>query len=155
MFNQPYLDGFVSKERLANPPSRIEPYLRKNSIGYFVNIDVVVKADHSAQRMPKVISSICLLLILGVSLYLGYAYLAINLVLFFSLGFSPIHESAKRNALEHVATLAVILYRWHEENPAECDSLDSPSTYPSDTIWCSSKGGLGSPCTASHRARLI
>lgn len=120
--NQSYLDAFISKETLVNPPSRIEPYLQKNSIGYFINIDVVIRADHSSQRVPKIASSICLLLILGISLYLGYIYLAINLGLLFLLGFSPINESAKWNALEQIVTLAVILYRWRTENSIECDN---------------------------------
>lgn len=121
MSNQSFLDAFISNETLVNPPSQIEPYLRKNSIGYFVNIDVVLKADHSSQRVPKVISSVCLLLVLSASLYLGCAYLAINLGLLALLGFVPLNESAKFNALEQIVTLAVILYRWREENPRECD----------------------------------
>ena len=120
--DQPYLDVFISKPLLLRPPTRIEPYLSKNPIGYFVNIDVVVKADQSAQRFPKVLSSICLLLILGVSFYLGYPYLAINSALLGLLGFSPIHEPAKENALEQILTLAVILYLWRAENSAECDN---------------------------------
>jgi hypothetical protein len=121
--SQPGLDTFISKEKLVNSHSRIEPYVPKNSIGYFINIDLVLKADHSSQRVPKVISSICLLLILGVSLHLGYAYLAINLGLLCALGFWPIEASAGGNALDQVLTLAVILYRWHEENPGECDKF--------------------------------
>ena len=120
--NQSYLDRFISKEMLLHPPSRIEPYVSKNSVGYFINIDVLLKADRSSQRRPRVISSVCLLAVLGVSLYLGYAYLAVNLVLLSLLGFAPITESAKHNTLEQIVTLAVILYRWREENAVECDN---------------------------------
>ncbi len=120
--SQSYLDGFISKEILLHPPSQIEPYLSKNSIGYFINIDVLLKADRSSQRTPRVISSACLLVVLGASLYLGYAYLAVNLVLLSLLSFTPITESAKHNALEQIVTLAVILYRWREENAVECDN---------------------------------
>ncbi len=120
--NQLYLDAVISKETLVSPPSRIERYLQKNSVGYFVNIDVVIQADHSSQWVFKIASSICLLLILGTSLYLGYVYLAINLSLLLLLGFLPITESTKRNALEQIVTLAVILYRWRTENSVECDN---------------------------------
>lgn len=120
--NQSFLDFFITREILVNPPAQIWPYTQKNPIGYFVNIDVVVKADRSSQRVTKIISLVCLLLIFGFSLYLGYAYMAINFGLFCLVGFMPMTQPAKGNAVEQIVTLAVILYRWRTENSAECDN---------------------------------
>lgn len=119
--NERLLDFFITKEILVNPPSQIWPYTLKNSIGYFVNIDVVVKADQRSQRVPKIISLVCLLLIFGFSFYLGYPYMAINFGLFCLAGFMPMTQPAKGNAVEQIVTLAVILYRWRTENSVECD----------------------------------
>lgn len=123
--NQPYLEGFFGglmwNQICTNPPSGISEYVHKRPHGYIINIEIVLKADQTSQRIPKVVSTICLILILGVSFYLGYLYFAINLGLFLLLGFSPLTESARRNAVDQLVTLAVILHKWYQENPKECD----------------------------------
>lgn len=120
--NQRLLDFFITKEILVNPPSQIWPYTLKNSIGYFVNIGTVVDADRSSQRVTKIIASVCLLLIFGFSSYVGYPYIAINFGLFCLVGFVPMTQPAKGNAVEQIVTLAVILYRWRTENLVECEN---------------------------------
>lgn len=52
------LNGVISKDALANPPAQILPYIQKNKIGYFMNIDVVLRADQTSQRIPKVLEAI-------------------------------------------------------------------------------------------------
>jgi hypothetical protein len=119
--SQPFLERLISQEKLATPPSQIEPYLAKNEIGYFINIASVVSADRRSQRLPGIVSFGALLLVLLGSFYLGYAYLGFNVALICLLGFQPISHAAKLNALEHIFTIAAILYRWRAEDPHECD----------------------------------
>src|SRR5258707_1309061 len=38
--SQPFLERLITRKTLANPPPQIEPYLAKNNIGYFINIEV-------------------------------------------------------------------------------------------------------------------
>ena len=119
--SQPFLDRFISRDALSNPPSQIEPYLAKNEVGYFLSIATVINADRHSQRLPGSIALGLLLLVLLGSLYLGYLSLAINVALICFLGFQPLSDAAKRNACEHILTLAVILYRCRAEDRAECD----------------------------------
>ena len=119
--DETFLSQLISREALLNPPSRLEPYLRKNSVGYFLNVDALRKADQRSQRIPRMLFSALLAAVLIASFYLGYWYMAVNALLFFSLVFVPIYSTTRFNAAEHVLTLALILYRWHMENPAECD----------------------------------
>lgn len=119
--NKAILDACISHDVLVNPPARLEPYFEKNEIGYFVNIDSVVKADQASQQRIKIVAVVILILVFIGSFYLGYQYLAINVALLLLLGFSRISESAKANALEQILTIAIILHRWRIENPVECD----------------------------------
>jgi hypothetical protein len=118
---QPFLNGLLSREMLADPPPQLEPYLAKNKIGYFINLTNVVSAERRSQRVPWIIAFCALLLVLSGSFYLGSTYLAINVALICFLGFQPISEAAKRNACEHILTMAAILYRWHADDSGECD----------------------------------
>ncbi len=119
--SQPFLDRLITRKTLADPPAQIEPYLTKNDIGYFINIKAVVSADRRSQRLPWIIAFGVLLLVFLGSFYLGYTYLAINVVLICLLGFQPISHAAKLNACEHIVTIAAILSRWRAEDPTECD----------------------------------
>ena len=119
--NETYLTQLISREALLNPPSRLEPYLQKNKIGYFVNVDVLNRADQRSQRLPRIFTLLLLAIVVVWSFRLGYSYLAVNGVLFCALSIVPIYDSAKYNAAEHILTLALILYRWRTDNPAECD----------------------------------
>jgi hypothetical protein len=38
--DEAFLRQLISREALINPPARLALYLQKNSIGYFVNVDV-------------------------------------------------------------------------------------------------------------------
>jgi hypothetical protein len=116
-----YLEGLISRDSLVNPPTRLQPYFQRNEIGYFINIDIVIKADLRSQHLPWVLISGILLLILIGSFYQGYVYFTINLTLLLLLGFAPLGEPAQSNADEHLLTMAVILYRWRSEDPAGCD----------------------------------
>jgi len=119
--SEPFLGRLITRKTLANPPSQIEPYLAKNNIGYFINIEVVVSADRRSQRLPSIIALGGLLLILLGSFYLGYEFLAINVALICLLGCQPVSHAAKLNACEHIVTIAAILFRWRAEDPDGCD----------------------------------
>ena len=119
--DETYLRRLISHEALVSPPPRLEPYLQKSAIGYFINVDVLNRADQRSQKVPRIFSLVLLAMVAVGSFHLGYSYLAFNGALFCALGFTPIYGSTKYNAAEHILTLALILYRWHMESPTKCD----------------------------------
>ena len=42
-------------------------------------------------------------------------------ILLFLLLFEPLSNAAKKSALQHVLILGLILRKWRQENPTECD----------------------------------
>jgi gamma-glutamylcyclotransferase (GGCT)/AIG2-like uncharacterized protein YtfP len=117
------LNSLISKEALANPPVGILPYAAKNEIGFFVNIEVVLRADQTSQRIPRLLATGVLVLALIGSAMLGKTFLLINLGIFLLVGFVPIMETAKENANEHVLTICLVLHEWRTENARECDEF--------------------------------
>ncbi len=117
------LKRVISNHALANPPAQILPYTKKNEIGYFVNIDVVLRADQTSQRIPRLLVTVVLVFVLVGSYLLANTYLWINLGIFLLVGLVPIMDSARHNAEEHVLTLGVILHKWRTENAPECDAF--------------------------------
>jgi hypothetical protein len=117
------LESLISKHALANPLAQILPYTEKNEIGYFLNIDVVLRADQTSQRIPKLLVSVVLLLVLVGSYFLASTYLWINVGIFLLVGIGPITNSARHNAEEQVLTLGTILHKWRTENAPECDAF--------------------------------
>jgi hypothetical protein len=115
------LASLISLDTLSCPPPRVAFFAQKNEIGYFLNIGIVINSDEKSQRLPKAISCVLLGCLFVGSYFLGWPFLAANLVLFPLLSFAGLSESGRLNALEQVLTLAVILHRWHGENPGECD----------------------------------
>jgi hypothetical protein len=117
------LNRTISKAFLTNPPSQIQPYLRKNEIGYVLNIDVVLKADQSSQRIPKIAATVVTVLVFICSYFVASTFLWINVGVFLLMGLMPITDSASHNASEQVLTLAAILHKWRAEDAAECDAF--------------------------------
>lgn len=118
------LEELVNPETLAFPPSRLLPYLRGGRADLrFADVDALRTADRRSQGAVRWLSLFALAAVGVASLYLGYRYLAFNGLLFATLSFLPVSASARANALEHILTLALILDRWHGENPAECDKF--------------------------------
>jgi len=120
--NPEFLQSVISLKALSNPPALVAFFAKKREMGYVSNISIAVEADRLAQRRPKMISVACLLCVLTCSYFLGVSYLAINGVLFLLLSINPLCLSGRENALEQILTIAVILYRWRGENPAECEA---------------------------------
>ncbi len=117
------LKNVISKDALANPPAQILPYIQRNEIGYFLNIDVVLRADQTSQRIPMLVVTVVLLLVFVGSYFVAVIDLWINLGVLLLVGLAPIMDSARHNADEQVLTLGVILHRWRTENAPECDAF--------------------------------
>jgi len=121
IYNEPFLESFISRQMLANPSPLIAPFVEKNEIGWFLNIKCVMDADRTSQRRPAIFFALVLLSIFAASYFLGIPYLAINLVIFALLAFGSISQSAQTNALQHVLAIAIILDKWRLENPLQCE----------------------------------
>jgi len=115
------LSRIITRQTLSNPPADAAVYAKKNPVGYFLNIAVLVDADKLSQRRPAILISLLCVGLFIASYYLGLAYLGINLGVFFLLAFAPITDAAKSNALQHIYQVAYILHIWRYENPVECD----------------------------------
>ncbi len=118
---QSFLDTFITQELFINPPARVELYARKNNIGWFVNIQTLLKSDRVTQRkMETIYFALVAFLLIG-SYLLGVTFLIINLVLLLFLSYLPLSDPAKVNALENLHCLALILHRWTTEKTPECE----------------------------------
>jgi hypothetical protein len=106
--NQPFLEGFLSRDALANPSPMIKPFAQRNEIGYFVNINCVIEADTISQRRVKIPCALVLGAILVGSCFLGVPHLVINIVAFVLTSFAPISQSVQTNDLQYVLALALI-----------------------------------------------
>ena len=118
--DQAFLETFISKEMLTNPSPAKLPYLEKNQGGYLVNIAVAVKADSQAQRLGAILFLAILIAVFVGSYFLGVTYLCVNVTLFFVAALMPVSPSTERNAMEQIATVASILYRWNLEDSVKC-----------------------------------
>ena len=121
IYDQLFLEDFISREMLISPPAAILPFAEKNKVGYIVNVGVVLKADSNSQRLGALLFVMVLAAVLIGSYFLGIIYLCINVTLFFLAALMPVSPSTERNAMEQVATIALILYRWHLEDGVQCD----------------------------------
>lgn len=119
--NESYLESFISRDALDNPSPTIAPFARPNQIGYFINIQAVIEADRGSVRRIKVFFAIVLIAIAVSSYFLGMPYLIINTVVLLLGGLGSISQPAQESVLQHVLALALILRKWHIENPAECE----------------------------------
>lgn len=113
----------LTRELLEAPPARIAIWGEKCKFGYARNLQVLVEADKQALRIPKLLHGVPLVLLLVGSYFLGWTVFAANLGLVCLAALPRVPDSAKANTLEQVASIAVILYRWNAENPAECDAF--------------------------------
>jgi hypothetical protein len=118
-----FLETLISRERLANPPSRVAVFAQKNEVGYSLNIKCIVDADRASQRRVTLFFTMAIAAIFIGSYFLGASYLVINVVLFFLTALIPISQSAQFSATEHVFTIALILHKWRLDNPSECDQF--------------------------------
>lgn len=126
--NQSLLDQFISKDLFVNPPQRVALFAQKNDIGWFMNIQILLRADKSTQRRIEAAYLILVLLLLAGSYLLGIGFLIINSICFLLLNFFPVSDTAKRNALENLHCLALILHRWRSDNTLECDQWIQQAT---------------------------
>jgi hypothetical protein len=123
--DQIFLKNFISYDLLQNPPPRVSIYYdtnRPRTAGeYGILMVSILEADNKSQLIIKIDSIILILIIIIASYFSGGAtFLIIQFSLFCLLAFIPILKSARNNALEHVLTFALILYRWRLEYPEEC-----------------------------------
>ena len=123
--NTVLLQLVISRDSLTSPPPHIvfltSLPVQKDETGYVINIKRVSDADRATQRRVTLMFAVPIVAILVGSYFLGALYLAINVGLFFLTALVPISSSARRNAVDHILTIAVILHRWRLERPAECD----------------------------------
>jgi len=117
------ISRFVTGDLFKNPPARIAIYAQGDN--YLSNLSAVVAADKRALRSQKIIFGLLSAAALLASFFLGFIYFAINLGLFFLVGLQPVPESAKINALEQIAAVALILYRWNANDAPECNAFVS------------------------------
>lgn len=121
IYNSPFLESVISRERLANPSPRISVFAQKNEGGYVFNMKLAVDADSASQRRVTLFSAVAIAAIFIGSYFLGVSYLVINVVLFFLTDLVPISSSAQSNAMEQVFIMALILHKWRLDNATECD----------------------------------
>ena len=118
---QSFLDTFITQELFINPPARVDMYAQKNSIGWFINIQTLLKSDGLTQRkMETTYLALVVFLLMG-SYLLGVTFLIINLVLFLLVSYLRLSDPARVNALENLHCLALILHRWITENRPDCE----------------------------------
>jgi hypothetical protein len=120
IFNEPFLSQFISRGALDNASPMVTPFAEKK-VTYALNVQLVIDADIASQHRTTIIFLLIIILALIGSCFLGPVYFAVNLLLFFFSTATPISESARSNALQHVLALALILHRWRAENPIECE----------------------------------
>jgi hypothetical protein len=113
----------LSRELLESPPARIGIYAAKHELGYAMNLHILIKADRKGLRIPKLLFGGSLVLALVGSYMLGWRFLLINIGLICLAGLQRVPESAKANALEQLASIAVIFHKWNAEDPAECEAF--------------------------------
>jgi formate hydrogenlyase subunit 3/multisubunit Na+/H+ antiporter MnhD subunit len=121
--NQAVLERLISRQVLVNASQHkyIAPLVEKNEIGWFLNIKCVLDADRTSSQRILTFSVIGLAVILTASLFLGYPYLVINLIVFVLLHFGMLSQAARNSALQHVWTIALILDKWRSDNATECE----------------------------------
>jgi hypothetical protein len=118
--NESFLSQFISRSALDNASPMITPFAEKK-LTYALNVQLVIDADIASQRRTTVMFLVVIIAALVGSWFLGPVYFLVTLALFFFSAASPIFESTRSNALQHVLALALILDRWRAENPHECD----------------------------------
>ncbi|MGH3054790.1 MAG: hypothetical protein ACRDL7_07415, partial [Gaiellaceae bacterium] len=118
-----FLGQFISRRTLedAYASSLIAPFAEKTSVGYFVNIKVLMDADDRSQHRVRAAAPAFLVAFLVLSWVLGLWYLVITITVFFVCAAAPIAEAAQSNALQHVLAIALILDRWRHESIGECE----------------------------------
>lgn len=121
--NQSFLETLITRQVLVNASQHryIAPLIKKNDIGWFLNIQCVTNADIASNKKIAVLHTIILAVILMASLFLGVPYLVINLIVFILLQFGRISKSAQNNAIDHILTIALILDKWRSDNATECE----------------------------------
>jgi hypothetical protein len=131
-FDPHLLATIISRDVLSNPPPEVALFAERDDIGYFINIDVVRSADRRSQRLPKVCAVVLFLFTVSVSYLMGAVYAIVSCALFLFPALIGLSPSARRNAIQHVQTVAVILYRWRSENATDCDEWvgHAPSLQP-------------------------
>jgi hypothetical protein len=115
-----FLRASITPAKLAEPPESVSIYAERHSHGYAVNIFGVVGSDEKALTRLKIRVGVPLLLALVASYFLGIPYLLLNLAVTALVAAFPLGQRGRASAAEQVLTLAVILHRWHGEDPAEC-----------------------------------
>lgn len=122
--NKDILEKIISPETLENIPKRLAYYLKSiNNGNTMISLLAFLRADSSSQRRTAMILVLFSLLFLLLSYLLGKVFLVINLALFLLCAIPSISESAKRNALEHLLGVSLILARLNSENPEEFEKL--------------------------------
>lgn len=121
--DESFLTGSISRNllELENPPPKIALFVDRSPLGYSFNVEAHLKADRIALRRVKTICIVVLITVVIASYYMGASYLVANIFLLLLIGFAPVSEQAKASALEHVLIVAIILHKWHRENPEECE----------------------------------
>ena len=89
--------------------------------GYGSTIQSVISADKTSQRNVLILTILLAMLVLAASYIMGLPYLIINCGLFAAFALSALSKAARSGALDHVLTLASILYSWHSEDVVECE----------------------------------
>jgi CheY-like chemotaxis protein len=63
------------------------------------------------------------LAVLAASWWLGMWYLAVSLLVFFSLSFAGLPASAKNNNADHLSSVMLNLLKWHHEHASACEGF--------------------------------
>jgi hypothetical protein len=118
--SESFLVKFISRSALDTASPMITPFADKK-LTYGLNVRLIIDADIASQRRPMIIFVLVIVAALVGSWFLGVVYFVVSLMLFFVSSASPISDSARSNALQHILAIALILDRWHAENSPECD----------------------------------
>lgn len=121
--DESFLGQFICRRALedAYASPLIAPFAEKNAVGYFLHLKVLMDADDRSQQRVRVVTRVVLVAILIASWLVGLPYLVITITVFLLCAAVPIAESAKSNALQQVLAIALILYKWREENAVACE----------------------------------
>lgn len=106
------------KQVMSELASRIEP-----TVDFAVYINIEVSSDKYADKKLVQYGAIGMFSILIVSFFMGYWYPAINAFLFliaWPLSFNRYYSGPAKSALNTIAQLSAILYRWNEQDESGC-----------------------------------
>jgi hypothetical protein len=122
------LREFITTTLLDEPPARVALFAKRLTSGYVHNIMILNKSDEDTQRRVKRWFLVVGCGATAVASWSGPVFDILTALAFFaSYGF-PVAQSSKANALEHIASMAVIMRNWMRDEPSQYDTFIAGAT---------------------------